>query len=419
MGNYIPRIVDGSVQLGLKEVGAIVLEGPRACGKTVTGLKHSSSFVRVDQEIEDQPRIREHPEILIPGETPRLLDEWQTLTPLWNLVRREVDKRNEPGQFILTGSSTPQDDSIRHSGAGRFSRIRMRPLTLLESGHSKGVISIGDLLNGTPIISGSSSLDIYKTIELIVRGGWPTLINKTERITGRWVRDYIGEITRVDIANYGVSRQSRDPLKIERVLKSLARNIGGDTRIATIVADTAGEDGVVSREAVVAYLDALQRVFLLELIPAWHAHFRSKTELRTSPKHYFVDPSIGPAALKLTTEKLIKDLNYLGHLFENLVVRDLHVYSQAIDGRLSYYRDKNGLEVDLIVEGMDGNWIAVEIKMGQHAIDEAAANLISFLKKVDTSKMSEPNALVVVTGSGYAYTREDRVHVIPIDLLGP
>jgi predicted AAA+ superfamily ATPase len=390
----------------------------------MTAEQHSGSAVRVDQEIEQQPLLREHPSILIPGKTPRLLDEWQVLPALWNLVRREIDARQGVGQFILTGSAIPQDDSTRHSGAGRFKRIRMRPLTLFESGISNGAVRISDLLQGVGVKGGGifeakSSLKFEDVLSLVMSGGWPLVHNSSGSHAATWVRDYLEEITRVDLATFETTGRSRDPGKIARVLRSLARNVGTPVGISTISQDTAGEDGGVSRETVDAYVDSLLRIMILEHIPAWRPHLRTSKELRTRSKTYFVDPSLGPAALKANASILNSNLSYVGQVFENLVIRDLLVYAQANNAGISYYRDGTGLEVDAIVEGENNSWIAVEIKLGQTYLDDAASNLLKFQSLIDTKRMKEARSLIIITSGGYSYTRPDGVSVVPIDLLGP
>ncbi|RPI68670.1 MAG: ATP-binding protein [Ignavibacteriae bacterium] len=415
---YLPRILDTMIQDRLGSSGAIVVEGARATGKTFTASHHAASAVRVDAELEKQPLLRSHPETLLSGKAPRLIDEWQILPELWNMVRREVDDRQQKGQFILTGSAIPQDDITRHSGAGRFSRLRMRPMTLFESQGSVHPIRISDLLHGSPIVQGKSTFELRSVIDTMIKGGWPALHGDNNGSV-TWVRDYVDEMTRIDVALLDTGVRQRDPNKIARVMRSLARNVGAALRVSTIQHDTAGEEGSISREAIASYIDALQRVMILETLPAWQPHLRSKTELRTSPKLYFVDPSIGPATLRLTPQRLLKDLSYVGQVFENLVMRDVQVYAQVNNGNISYYRDNNGLEVDIILEGEDDAWIAMEIKLGQSGHDEAAKNLLRFRDKVDTGRMGSPQALAIITSGGYALTRPDGVHVIPIDLLSP
>jgi hypothetical protein len=418
MERYKPRIVDALIKQRLGTVGAVVLEGARGTGKTVCGQQHAKSVVWVDEEVAKQPLVADHPELMIAGETPRLLDEWQTVPRLWNLVRREVDRRQAAGQFILTGSAMPADDITRHSGAGRFGRIRMRPFTLFESMVPRVTTSIAQLLRGEASPSGTSTLDLHALVEMIMTGGWPALLEQ-HRSGSIWVRDYVVESTRIDLAEISTSGRRRDPVKIDRVLRSIARSIGSAIRISTILQDAVGTEGSVSRDAVESYLEALRRVMLIEEVPAWQPHIRSATSLRVRPKLYFVDPSIGPAALQLTMDHLIRDLKYVGQLFENLVMRDVQVYAQAHGAKVSYYRDDSGLEIDAVIEGQNGNWIAMEYKLGAGNIDAAASNLLRLAQRIDTSRMGTPSALVVVTGSGYAFTRPDGVHVIPVELLGP
>jgi hypothetical protein len=252
----------------------------------------------------------------------------------------------------------------------------------------------------------------------MVRGGWPALLAGTTDGV-QWVRDYVDETTRVDLTTIGTSGRSRDPEKIARVLRSLARSPSSEIRVRRVMQDTAGAENGIARNTIENYLDALRRIMLLEDVPAWQPHLRSSTELRTSPKSYFVDPSIGPAILRLTTDHLLGDLNYVGHLFENLVMRDVLVYAQANDAKVSFYRDSTGLEIDAIIEGQDASWIAVEIKLGSTSADAAATSMQRFVKRVDTGRMGPPASLIVITGGGYALTRSDGVHIVPIELLGP
>ena len=416
MSKYQKRIVDDLIQERLGYMGAVALEGARATGKTMTGTHHANSISRVDIEVAASPILAENPGLLIAGAAPRLLDEWQILPALWNLVRHEVDRRDEPGQFILTGSAIPEDDATRHSGAGRFSRLRMRPFTTCESHPPIDPIRLSELLRGQSTIQGHSKLDLTTLVGRMTSGGWPAIQHRAVGAES-WVRSYVEEITRLDVARIGVGARSRDPEKIARVMSSLARNIGSALRVSTIIRDTSGSEATMAHETIASYLEALRRVFILEELPAWQPHLRSSTELRTTPKFYFVDPSIGPAVLRLTAKRMLQDLAYVGQVFENLVVRDLFVYSQACGAKMSYYRDNNGLEVDIILEADDSAWAAIEIKLGQRSIDDAARNLLRFRDKVDTDRMGAPRAMIVITGGGYAFTRSDGVHVVPIDLL--
>lgn len=416
--SYHPRIIDEQISKRLRSIGAVVLEGARATGKTVTGEHHAASVVRVDHEVDRQPLVREYPETLIEGGVPRLLDEWQALPQLWNLVRREVDQRQQFGQFLLTGSAIPQDDVTRHSGAGRFARVRMRPLSMYESTRPSSHVSMKSLLRGDVKVEGRATLDLRSLIDIMVRGGWPALLaGGTDG--AQWVRDYIDETTRMDLTTIGTTGRSRDPEKVARVLRSLARSPSSEIRVRRVIQDTAGSEGGIARNTIESYLEALRRVMLLEEIPAWQPHLRSSTELRTSPKSYFVDPSIGPAILRLTTDHLLGDLHYVGQLFENLVMRDVLIYAQANDAKVSYYRDNSGLEIDAIIEGLDASWVALEIKLGSTSADLAAESMLRFVKKVDTGRMGPPASMIVITGGGYAITRSDGIHIVPIELLGP
>lgn len=416
MSRYQNRIIDDLICERLGYMGAVVIEGARATGKTMTGTHHAKSVARVDIDVSASPILADNPELLIAGAAPRLLDEWQILPALWNLVRHEVDRRQQPGQFILTGSAIPEDDSTRHSGAGRFGRLRMRPYTTSESHPPVNLIRISELLRGQTTIKGHSDLDLATLVGRMTTGGWPAIQNLGVGAEN-WVRSYVEEITRLDVARIGVGTRGRDPEKIARVMSSLARNIGSALRISTIIRDTSGPEAAIAHDTIAGYLEALRRVFILEELPAWQPHLRSSTELRTTPKFYFVDPSIGPAVLRLSAKRMLQDLEYVGQVFENLVVRDLFVYSQVCGAKMSYYRDNSGLEVDVILEADDSAWAAIEIKLGQRTVDAAARNLLRFREKVDTDRMGEPAAMIIITGGGYAFTRSDGIHVVPIDIL--
>ncbi len=294
----------------------------------------------------------------------------------------------------------------------------MRPLSLYEAMRPSSYVSMKSLLRGDVRVSGQATLDLRSLIDVMVRGGWPALL--TDDTNGaQWVRDYVDETTRIDLTTVGTSGRSRDPEKIARVLRSLARSPSSAIRVRRVMQDTAGVDSGIARNTIEGYLDALRRVMILEDVPAWQPHLRSSVELRTSPKSYFVDPSIGPAILRRTTDHLLKDLNYVGQLFENLVMRDVLIYAQANDAKVSYYRDNAGLEIDAIIEGYDSSWIALEIKLGSASADVAAESMHRFVKKLDMGRMGPPASLIVITGGGYAITRSDGVHIVPIELLGP
>lgn len=414
---YLPRIVDSELEARLASVGAVLIEGTKACGKTETARQACKSQVNIDTGARVRELLALDPGLVLEGETPRLLDEWQLAPELWNHVRREVDDRGRPGQFILTGSAVPIDDSTRHSGAGRFSRLRMRPLSLFESGYSTGVISLRAILHGEPARSPDNGTSVQDLVQWIVSGGWPAMVGKTEADARRMARDYLDQVSRIDLER--VDGVRRDPRKVAALLQSLARNSATEVSVTTLSADAGEREAPLSRITTQSYLDALERVFVLERQVAWAPHLRSATALRSSPKRHLVDPSLACAALRATSSRLLADFELLGCLFESLVFRDLHVYAQPLGGEVLHYRDAAGLEVDAIVETEDDGWAAFEVKLSAGSIDAAAKSLLRFADRIDTSRMGKPALLGVIVGSGYGYVREDGISVIPISTLGP
>lgn len=415
---YQRRIVDDELRDRLESTGAVVLEGPKACGKTATARQFAASEVLLDVDEGARQAIAVDPGLVLGGDTPRLIDEWQIEPSIWNHIRRAVDDRGRPGQFILTGSAVPADDITRHTGAGRLTRLRMRPMTLFETGHSTGAVSVKDLLDAAPISAvpepGTGVTDIARRVAV---GGWPGLLDYETERSLRAVRDYLEEVRRADVRRVDETR--RDPERVGRLLRSLARNVSTTVAATTLAIDAGGADGALDDHTVHDYLAALERLMIVENQPAWAPHLRSKSILRRSARRHFVDPSLAVAALRATPERLLKDLNLLGFLFESLVIRDLRVYAQSADAQVYHYRDNTGLEVDAIVEAADGRWAAFEIKLGSGRIDHAAESLSRFAKRIDTAKSGEPSALAVIVGTGYGYTREDGIGVIPIGALGP
>lgn len=414
---YIERIIDRELSERLKAMGAAVIEGPKACGKTVTAQHLAASEVRLDVDLEARQAAALEPALVLDGPTPRLIDEWQLEPAIWNHVRRAIDDRRQPGQFILTGSAVPPDDITRHSGAGRLTRIRMRPMSLYEKSKSTGRISLSRLLDGSAEGSPEAKLTLPELAKQIALGGWPGLLELNEDAGLGFARDYLEEIRRVDIS--AVSGAHRDPVKVERLLQSIGRNVASSPSVATLARDAGGPDGSLRHETVSEYLDALRRLMIVEEQPAWGVHLRTTHSLRKAAKIHFVDPSLAVAAMGSGPERLVKDFNLLGFLFESLVIRDLRIYSQSADAEVLHYRDSDGVEVDAIVEARDGRWAAFEIKLGANRIDEAAANLHKFAKRIDTDTCGPPAVLGVIVGSGYGYCREDGVQVIPIGSLGP
>lgn len=412
---YRKRLIDEELSMVLQDKGMVLIEGPRACGKTATTLKHSASHVKLDTDRNALELAEVDPQSLLQGAMPRGIDEWQLAPQLWNYARDEVDALGSSATYIFTGSSVPVDDKTRHSGAGRAIRLRMRPMSLFESGHSTGGVSLHELVQqGTFVKSPRNDFSLDGVIEAICRGGWPGIFSMPLNLAQRRLRGYMSEVARVDIQN--ADQSTRDPIKVAALLTSLARNVGTEATKKKLLEDV-GETGPESYITLKSYLSDLERIFVLEPLPAWPTHMRSKSIANKSSKWHFVDPSLAVAAVEGTPEKLRNDLNYVGFLFESLVIRDLRIYSQVDEGKVWHYRDSSGLEVDAIVSYDYGRWAAIEVKLGFHQIDAAAANLLKFASKVDDSKMGKPGALIVVVPGGWAYTREDGVHVVPINLL--
>lgn len=373
-------------------------------------------IVLLDVDTAARQAISIDPALVLGGKTPRLIDEWQVEPEIWNHVRRAVDDRAKPGQFILTGSAVPADDVTRHGGAGRLTRLRMRPMALAETGHSTGAVSLKDALHGKVARSSDPGLTIAELAERVAVGGWPGLLDRSSGESLQAVRGYLEEIRRLDVGRVGERRH--DPERVGRLLRSLARNQATYASVATLAADTGGGEGPINEHTAQEYLDALSRLMITEDIPPWAPHLRSKSRIRSAPKRLFADPSLAVAALRANPQQLLKDLNLLGFLYESLVIRDLRVYAQAADAQVLQYRDNTGLEVDAIVEGADGRWTAFEIKLGSRMADEGAANLLKFSQRVDVAKRGKPSALAVIVGAGYGYVRPDGVAVIPIGALG-
>lgn len=398
-------------------MGAVVVEGPKACGKTETARQVAASEVLLDIDEAAKQAVAVDPGLVLEGETPRLIDEWQREPRIWDRVRREVDARGGPGQFILTGSAIPADEATRHTGAGRMARLRMRPMSLFEVGQSNGRISLAGLLEGEAMQSPEVGLTVQGLAKEIAIGGWPGLRGLEPDQALRATRDYLEDIRRVEIRRADGIR--RDPSKVGQLLRSLARNVATYATATTLAIDARGDAESVDRHSVSAYLDALDRLMIVEDQPAWAPHLRSKYVLRSAVKRHFVDPSLAVAALRATPVRILKDPHLLGFLFESLVVRDLRVYAQASDAHVLQYRDSNGLEVDAIVEAVDGRWAAFEIKLGAGRVDEGAESLLRFARQIDTARSGDPASLAVIVGTGYGYVRDDGVQIIPIGALCP
>ena len=415
---YRPRIADRELTERLAAAGAVVIEGPRVCGKTTTARQAAASEVLMDADPAVPQTMAVDPRLLLEGPTPRLIDEWQAQPDIWNYVRRVVDDRPGLGHFILTGSAVPPDDITPHTGAGRMSRLRLRPMSLFELGRATGQVSLKRLLEGEPVPSLVQDLPLPDLATLVCVGGWPGHFRrKSEEAALLANRDYLDEVRRVDIRR--VDGIARDPERVGRFLRTLARNTATCASIATMARDVGGTDPSLSEETARSYLAALERLMVLEQQPPWAPHLRSRSRLRSSPKRHFTDPSLATAALNAGPENLMKDIPWFGLLFESMVVRDLRVYAQAMGGSVYHYRDNTDLEVDALVDAGPGRWAAFEVKLGQGQIDEAVAALLRFANRIDTTRSGQPAALAVITGGGYGYQRPDGVGVIPVGALGP
>lgn len=415
---YMPRIADREVGRALGASPAVVIEGPRACGKTWTGRRHSRSEVPFDAAFENRLAAQIAPRELLDGPVPRLLDEWQLAPGVWDAMRRACDDRGRKGQFILTGSADPPDDATRHSGAGRVVRVRMRPMSLFESGESSGSVSLRGLLASEPASGPAPPLGLADIADLACRGGWPGLLGDEPAAAQLQLRGYLDEISRTDISR--VDGIARDPAGVRRLLASVGRNVGTGATFKTLGADIGGAQ-TLHPQTVKSYLDALARLFVTEELPAWRPHLRSRAELRRAPKRYFADPSLAVAALRANPDRLMGELSYFGLLFESLVLRDLAVYARANDWELSHYRDSSGLEVDVILTSLDyRQWAAVEVKLGgAEPVEQAVGSLRRLRDRIDTARMGDPSKLIVVTAGGPAFEYPDGTAVVPITALGP
>ncbi len=416
---YRRRIADKLLEEKLDAMGAVLIEGPKACGKTTTAEQQAKSILYMD----DPEQMKQNLQLaetnirrLLQGDTPRLIDEWQIAPQLWDAVRFEIDHRKDDGLFMLTGSAVPADDSkIHHTGAGRFAWLTMRPMSLWESGESSGDVSLGELFSHSEKVDGANALNMEEVAFAICRGGWPKSLNKkTPKAALRQAAEYFEAITRSDISR--VDGVDRDEQRVKRLMRSYSRLQGAMAGIPTIVADMkTNEPEGMSDETVASYIKALKKIFVIEDMPAWNPNLRSKTAIRTSDTRYFVDPSIAIASLGLGPNDLLNDLETMGLFFETLCVRDLRIYADANDGNVFHYRDKNGLECDAVVHLRNGNYGLVEIKLGGDTrIEEGATNLNSLAKIIDTTKMKKPSFKMVLTAVGqYAYMRTDGVMVVP------
>ncbi len=425
--NYLNRVVDNELKMQLEAMGAVLIVGPKWCGKTTTAIQKAKSILKMqdpDKKNAYLATAQTKPSLLLIGDNPRLIDEWQMAPVLWDAVRTKVDERNEEGLFILTGSTIVDESTIMHSGAGRISKMMMRPMSLYESQESNGKISLQQLFNNKEIdIDGiSSSLSIEELIFAACRGGWPSSLNKkTEQAKLFVVSSYIDNICEHDVSS--VDGIKKEPNKIRALLKSYARNIATSATNKAILADVNANYNL-SETSMYKYLNALERIYIIDDVPAWNPSIRSKTSIRSSKKKIFIDPSIAVASLDLSPASLIQDLHTFGFIFENLCIRDLKVYSNSLGGTISYYRDRFGLEADAVLHLKNGKYALIEFKLGSKDIELAAKHLLKLHALIiihnntnKSPKLREPDLLIVITGGEIAYTRQDGVKIIPIGCL--
>ena len=418
MPGYLPRIADGDVESALRRRGAVLIEGVRGCGKTWTARRFARSEARLDDE-GTLLLAASDPAAVLRGPAPRLLDEWQNAPPLWNRVRRECDDRPGRGHFILTGSATPRDDITRHTGTGRISRVLLRTMSLWETGHSSGTVSIRRLFDGeTASCLPDETRGLREIAALICTGGWPQNLGQDEHDALRSLGDYVNEVIRLDVSAANGVRFN--PGAVQRLMLSIAHSISTEAKMAKLASDMS-TDTMPSRNTVAAYLEALRRIFVVEDQPAWSVNLNSRATLRKEAKRHFVDPSLAAAMLRVTPDRLLSNHIVFGRLFESLTVRDLRIYSGADRGSVYHYRDNTGLESDAIIERTDGSWIAVEVKLnsGAASVDRAARSLLRLRNKVAPQRRDDLAALLIVTATGPAYCRPDGIQVAPITTLAP
>jgi uncharacterized protein len=415
--SYIKRIIEEDLLDKLSASGAVLIKGPKSCGKTATASQFAKSVLEMDRDKQVPVIMATNPQLLLAGDTPRLIDEWQEQPEIWNYVRHEVDDRKAKGQFILTGSANPTDDVKLHSGAGRFTVVQMDTMTWQELGYSTGIVRVSDLLKGSFPNFYDSGISLDFIIDKMLIGGWPTLLNANTKNALNMNRGYVDLLCEVDMSR--ISGVKRDPIKVRSLLRSIARNTATLVDNKTLEQDVKTSDrNELSRNTISEYLDALSRLMILYEQPAFNPHIRSSASMRKSPKKHLCDTSLAVAALGLDVESLMKDIKYTGFLFESLATHELNVYAKANDATVFHYNDSYGLEVDAIVQKRNGDYAAFEIKLGVGYIDEAADNLTKFAGNINTAKMDLPKSLNIITGTGMTYRRPDGINVISLASLG-
>ncbi|MHB1105275.1 MAG: ATP-binding protein [Lutibacter sp.] len=415
--SYIKRIAEEDLLEKLAASGAVLIKGPKSCGKTETAKQYSKSFLEMDRDKQVPVIMATNPQLLLVGNTPRLIDEWQEQPEIWNYIRHEVDDRKAKGQFILTGSANPADDVKLHSGAGRFTVVQMDTMSWQELGYSTGIVKISDLLQGSFPDFYDAGISLDDIIDKMLIGGWPALLNENTKNALKMNSGYVDLLCEVDMSR--ASGVKRDPLKVRSLLRSLARNTATLVDNKTLEQDVKTTDrNDLSRNTITEYLDALSRLMILYEQPAFNPHIRSSASLRKSPKRHLCDTSLAVAALGLNKESLLKDIKYTGFLFESLATHELNVYAKANDAIVFHYNDSYGMEVDAIVQKRNGDYAAFEIKLGVGYIEEAAINLKKFAGNIDSTKMDVPKSLNIITGTGMSHRRPDGINVISLASLG-
>jgi predicted AAA+ superfamily ATPase len=423
MREYMPRITDDVLSRQLESTGAVLIEGPKWCGKTTTAKQTASSYIemdRPDRTHQYQEMADLNPQLLLQGDVPHLVDEWQIAPNLWNAVRYEVDRRGEFGQFILTGSAVPAEmDSSAHTGTGRISRLRMHTMSLFESGDSNGQVSLKALFDGGKAAA-SDDHSLEDIAFEICRGGWPMAIGQKESVALRQAVNYYDAVIHSDVERAG--KQEADPERLKRLMQSYSRNIASQASLETVRQDMLANDmDTFDAKTLYRYIDILKRIFVIEDVRAWNPNLRSKSAIRTTDTRYFTDPSIAAAALGIGPNDLIQDLETMGLIFENLCVRDLRVYASALDGEIYHFRDRNGLECDCVLHKRDGSYGLIEVKLGgDRLIEEGKKNLLKLASRIDTGRMQAPSFMMILCAvAPFAYTDEDGITVAPISCLRP
>ena len=417
MPDYLHRIAEKEINETLLAMGAVLVQGARAVGKSTLAKKLAKSDISLDASASLIELAKISPDVVLAGQTPRFIDEWQMAPSIWNAVRHEIDKRQASAQFILAGSATPADDVTRHTGAGRIGRVTLMPMTLFESGNSTKQLNFRKLFeNNFSTVAGYGGLTVGQYVKKIIIGGFPNLINKSEKQAHIYLSNYLDDISRV---NLGTDIIKTDPVRMRALLRAISRNIATDISITKLATEAQLDTENLSAQSARKYVDQLSQLFVLQELPAWSTHIRSNVRQRVSPKWFFCDPSLATASLALSSDKLLKDLNTLGYLFEALAIRDLRVYAQALDGEVFHYRDETGLEVDAIIELRNGKWLACEIKLGgDSSVAIGISNLIKLRNKVVESKLKSIAGMCVITAGKESYTDpKSGVHIIALSHL--